>query len=266
MDLGLTGKIALVTGGSKGIGKAIAKSLASEGCKVAICARGEEDLLKVKEEVEMDGGSVLALSADLTKQEDVDHLISIIEEEFGGLDILVNNAGMTPGFYDFEKINMEDWEEIFALNVFGTVRVTKAALPLLKQRQNGRIINIGSESGVQPDGFMPEYNATKAALINLSKSWSKAFAKYGILVNTVSPAFVMTPLLENSLEQDASREGTTLEEQIQQFLQKNRPHIELKRPGKPEEVAAAVTFLSSEKSSFINGENLRVDGGSVAAQ
>lgn len=266
MDLQIAGKTALVTGGSKGIGKAIAKGLAAEGCKVVVCARGEEELLQVKQEIEKNGGTALALSADLTSQDDVDNLISIIEEEYGRLDILVNNAGMTPGFHDFETIEMADWENIFALNVFGTVRVTKAALPLLKQTQNGRIINIGSESGVQPDGFMPEYNATKAAIINLSKSWSKAFAKYGILVNTVSPAFVMTPLLEDALEQEASEQNTTLEEQIEQFLKENRPHIELKRPGNPEEVAAAVTFLASEKASFITGENLRVDGGSVASQ
>lgn len=266
MELELAGKVALVTGGSKGIGKAIAKNLANEGCKVAICARGEEDLLAVKEEIEQDGGTALALAADLTSQTDVDNLVSIIEEEFGGIDILVNNAGMTPGFFDFEEISMEDWENIFALNVFGTVRVTKAVLPLLKKQENARVINIGSESGVQPDGFMPDYNATKAAIINLSKSWSKAFAKYGILVNSVSPAFVMTPLLEKSLEQDAVKQGTTVEEQIEQFLQNNRPHIELKRPGKPEEIAAAVTFLASAKASFITGTNLRVDGGSVAAQ
>lgn len=266
MNLQLNDKVALVTGGSKGIGKEIAKGLAEEGCHVVICGRGKEDLDKAKREIEKDGGRILTTQADLTKQEDVNQLVSTTIDAHQTIDILVNNAGMTPGFYQFEDIAVDDWEYIFNLNVFGTVRVTKAVLPYMKENEYGRIINIGSESGIQPDAFMPDYNASKAAIINMTKSWSKAFAEDGILVNTISPAFVMTPLLEQSMKQEAEEKGVPFDDAVQQFLQENRPHIEVKRPGKPEEIASAVVYLASTQSSFINGANIRVDGGSVASQ
>jgi len=265
MELGLKDRVALITGGSKGIGKAIAKGLATEGVKVAIIARGQEALNETKQEIEQSGGTLLPLTADMTSDEDVTQAVSTVVDKFGQLDILVNNAGITPGFFDFEDIDVDDWKNIFDINVFGMVRVTKAVLPHLKKSKAGRIINIGSESGEQPDGFMPDYNATKAAIINMTKSWSKAFAKDGLLVNTVSPAFILTPLLNQTMQQDAEEKGIQKDDAIQQFLKENRPHIELKRPGKPEEVASAVVYLASDQASFINGENLRVDGGSVAS-
>nr|WP_239541118.1 SDR family oxidoreductase [Pullulanibacillus pueri] len=260
------GKTAIVTGGSKGIGRAIAIALAAEGCKVVICGRGEAALNETKQRIEGQGGEVFAVQADLTKQEDVDRLISETISHYHTLDILVNNAGIVGGFFDFEALSVEDWEEVFNVNLFGMVRVTKAALPYMKKEASTRIINISSESGIQPDPFMPHYNASKAAIINFTKSLSKAYAKDGILVNTVSPAFVMTPLLEDNLKADAEEQNITFDEAVQQFLEKNRPHIEVKRPGRPEEVADAVVFLASNKASFITGENIRVDGGSVASQ
>jgi 3-oxoacyl-[acyl-carrier protein] reductase len=266
VDLGLTNKTALVTGGTKGIGKAIAIALAAEGTNVVICGRGEEALNEAKKEIEQNGGIVLAVQADLSKQEDVDQLISAAIDRFQTIDILVNNAGMVGGFDDFESLEVEDWQELFNVNLFGTVRVTKAVIPYMKKSGFGRIINISSESGVQPDPFMPHYNASKAALINFTKSLSKAYAADGILVNTVSPAFIMTPLLENLLQDNAKKQNIEFEEAIQQFLRENRPHIEVKRPGTVEEVASAVVYLASSQASFINGVNLRVDGGSVASQ
>ncbi|SES90663.1 NAD(P)-dependent dehydrogenase, short-chain alcohol dehydrogenase family [Salinibacillus kushneri] len=266
MDLGLANKVALVTGGSKGIGKAIAKALADENVKVAIAARSQEELEQTKHEIEQNGSTALSIVMDITNDDDVKQGITSVINHFGQLDILVNNAGITPGFFDFEDIEIDDWKKIFDINVFGMVRTTKTALPYLKESDAGRIINISSESGVQPDGFMPDYNATKAAIINMTKSWSKAFAKDGILVNTVSPAFILTPLLDQAMKQDADKQGISKEEAIQQFLKENRSHIEVKRPGNPEEVASSVVFLASNQASFINGTNLRVDGGSVASQ
>ncbi|WCK54069.1 SDR family oxidoreductase [Aneurinibacillus sp. Ricciae_BoGa-3] len=266
MDLGLTNKTALVTGGTKGIGKAIAVAFAAEGTNVVICGRGEEALNEARKEIEHNGGTVLAVQADLSKQSDVDQLISAAIDRFKSIDILVNNAGIVAGFDDFESIDIEEWQELFNVNLFGTVRVTKAVIPFMKKSGFGRIINISSESGVQPDPFMPHYNASKAALINFTKSLSKAYAAQGILVNTVSPAFIMTPLLENLLQDNARKQNIEFEEAIQQFLREKRPHIEVKRPGKVEEVASAVLYLASTQASFINGVNLRVDGGSVASQ
>lgn len=266
MNLSMSNKTVLVTGGSKGIGKAIAKAFAEEGANVVICGRGIEELNKTKKEIEEIGGSIHTVQADLTKEEDVDHLVSSAVDQYHKVDILINNAGIASGFDDFESIEIEEWKNLFDVNVFGAVRVTKAVIPYMKKNGYGRIINISSESGIQPDPFMPHYNASKAALINFTKSLSKAYAPEGILVNTVSPAFIMTPLLENMLKESAAKQNIGFDEAVQQFLKENRPHVEVKRPGTVEEVASAVVYLASEKASFINGVNLRVDGGSVASQ
>ncbi|MDQ0246282.1 NAD(P)-dependent dehydrogenase (short-subunit alcohol dehydrogenase family) [Bacillus fengqiuensis] len=266
MNLGLENKTALVTGGSKGIGKAIAIALAAEGANVIICGRGEEALNEAKLEIEQNGGNVLAVQADLSKNEDVEKLVASAIERYQTIDILVNNAGIASGFDDFESLEIEDWQRLFDINLFGTVRVTKAVIPYMKRAGYGRIINISSESGLQPDPFMPHYNASKAALINFTKSLSKAYAAQGILVNTVSPAFILTPMLEDLLKDNAEKQNISYDEAVQQFLKENRPHVEVKRPGSVEEVASAVVYLASSQSSFINGVNLRVDGGSVATQ
>lgn len=265
MDLGLKNKTVLVTGGSKGIGKAIAKAFAEEEANMVICGRGEEALKEAEMEIKKLSGNVLAIQADLTKQSDVDHLIASAIDRYKTVDILVNNAGIASGFDDFETLDLEAWQQIFDVNLFGTVRVTKAVIPYMKKAGFGRIINISSESGMQPDAFMPHYNASKAALINFTKSLSKAYADQGILVNTVSPAFIMTPMLENLLKDNAKKMNIRYDEAIQQFLKENRPHVEVKRPGTVDEVASAVVYLASNKASFINGVNLRVDGGSVAS-
>ncbi|PFN99598.1 ketoacyl reductase [Bacillus sp. AFS076308] len=265
MNLELKNKTALVTGSSKGIGKAIAMAFAEEGANVVICARGAEALNEASAEIEKTGGRVLAIQADLTKQADVDHLVASAIDRFKTVDILVNNAGIASGFDDFESLDIDEWQHIFDVNLFGTVRVTKAIIPFMKRTGFGRIINISSESGIQPDAFMPHYNASKAALINFTKSLSKAYAAEGILVNTVSPAFIMTPMLEDLLKDNAKKLNISYDEAIQQFLKENRPHVEVKRPGTVEEVASAVVYLASAKASFINGVNLRVDGGSVAS-
>lgn len=265
MNLELKNKTVLVTGGSKGIGKAIAMAFVEEGANVIICGRGEEALNETSAEIEKMGGSVLAVQADLTKQADVDYLISTAVDWYKTIDILVNNAGIASGFDDFESLDIDQWQHLFDVNLFGAVRVTKAVIPYMKNTGLGRIINISSESGIQPDAFMPHYNASKSALINFTKSLSKAYAADGILVNTVSPAFIMTPMLANFLKDNAAKLNISYEEAIQEFLKENRPHVEVKRLGTIEEVASAVVYLASNKASFINGVNLRVDGGSVAS-
>jgi 3-oxoacyl-[acyl-carrier protein] reductase len=265
VNLELKNKTALVTGGSKGIGKAIAIALAEEGANVIICAREAEALNKAALGIEKIGGSVLAVQADLTKQADVDNLVFSAINRYKTIDILVNNAGVVNRFDDFESLELEDWRKLFEVNLFGAVRVTKAVIPYMKKAEYGRIINISSECAEQPDPFIPHYNASKAALNNFTKSLSKAYAADGILVNTVSPAFILTPMLENLLNGNAEKLNISYDEAIQQFLKKNRPHVEVKRPGTVEEVASAVVYLASNKASFINGVNLRVDGGSVAS-
>lgn len=265
MELGLKDKVVLVTGGSKGIGRAIAEAFAVEGAKVAISARGAEELQRAATEISQSSGTdVIGVAADMLKAEDITRMVDQVVNQFGTVHVLVNNAGGVGAFAPFEDIADQDWLEIFTFNLLSAVRATRAVLPHMKQQKWGRIINISSESGSQPDAFMPHYNASKAAMNNLTKSLSKAYALDGILVNTVSPAFIMTPLVEGMLQKMAKEQGVSADQVKSQFLATTRPHIELKRPGESEEVASAVVYLASERASFITGSNLRVDGGSVA--
>ena len=266
MELGLKGKVVLVTAASQGIGKAIAEAFAAEGSKVAITARGMDELQKTAREIcERSGAEVIGVAADASKAADNIRMVDEVVKRFGTVHVLVNNAGGVGAFATFHDLTDEDWVGIFNLNVMSAVRASRAVLPYMQRQKWGRIINISSESATQPDGFMPHYNASKAAMNNLTKSLSKAYATDAILVNAISPAFIMTPLLSNMLQKMANEQGTRLEEAIARFLANNRPHIEVKRPGEPKEVASAVVFLASEKASFITGTNLRVDGGSVAS-
>ena len=265
MNLELKGKVVLVTGASKGIGKAIAEAFAAEGSNVVLNARNQQELEQVAQEIQRRGGNALAIAADVMQADEVQRLVQQAIARFGTIHVLVNNVGGAGAFASFEELSDEDWINIFHLNVLSTVRLTRAILPSMQQQKWGRIINISSESGTQPDPFMPHYGAAKAAVNNLTKSLSKAYAQEGILVNTVSPAFIKTPLIEQLLAAQAKERGITPQEAEQDFLRQNRPHIELGRPGTTEEVAAAVVFLASEAASFINGSNLRVDGGSVAS-
>jgi 3-oxoacyl-[acyl-carrier protein] reductase len=265
MNLGLQEKVVLVTGASKGLGKAIAEAFAAEGCRVVLTARNQRDLEQIVHEIQQRGGQAIGVAADLTNAEDVNRLVAETIARFGTMHVLVNNAGTIGRFAGFEELSDDDWANLFNVNLFSAVRIARAVLPTMRKQHWGRIINIASESGIQPDPDMPHYNASKAAMINLTKSLSKAYAKDGILVNTVSPAFIKTPLVEEMLANQAKDKRITVQQAEEEFLRHNRPHIELGRAGTPEEVAAAVVFLASESASFIIGTNLRVDGGSVAS-
>jgi 3-oxoacyl-[acyl-carrier protein] reductase len=266
MELGLKNKVVLVTGGSKGIGRAVAEAFAAEGAKVALAARNAEEVRRVAAEIgKKSGADTLGIAADVMQAQDISRMVEETVRRFGSVHVLVNNAGGVGAFAPFDQLTDDDWFEILNFNVISAVRAVRAVLPHMRKQKWGRIINISSESGTQPDAFMPHYNASKAALNNLTKSLSKAYAQEGILVNTVSPAFIMTPLVSDMLGKMAREQQISPEELTKQFLAINRPHIELKRPGESEEVAAAVVFLASEKASFITGTNLRVDGGSVAS-
>jgi 3-oxoacyl-[acyl-carrier protein] reductase len=265
MELGLKGKVALVTGASKGIGYAIARGFAREGCAVVINARVAKDLENAASGIRASGGRVEAISGDLTKAEDAKQLVDETVNRFGTIHILVNNVGGIGRFASFEELSDAEWTDLFTLNILSAVRLTRAVLPWMQKQRWGRIINISSESGVQPDALMPHYNSTKAAMNNLTKSLSKAYGKDNILVNTVSPAFIRTPLVEEMLDKQARAQGITPAEAEEKFLRESRPNIVLQRAGRPEETAEISVFLGSELASFITGSNYRVDGGSVAS-
>lgn len=265
MKLNVENKVAIITGASKGIGKAIATSFALAGAYVVLAARDKETLLETAGEIEKEGGSVLAVATDVTQQSDIKNLVNKTIEKFKAIDILVNNAGGVHDFQSFENLSDQDWVEMFELNFFSTVKMTRAVIPYMQKNQSGRIINISSESGTQPDAIIPHYNAAKAAVTNFTKSLSKAYGKDGILINAVSPAFIMTPKIKSTLIEKAKAKNITEAEFLSGFIQNFRPNIEQKRAGHPDEVAAAVLFLASEQASFITGTNLRVDGGSISS-
>jgi NAD(P)-dependent dehydrogenase (short-subunit alcohol dehydrogenase family) len=266
MDLGLSNRVVLVTGASKGLGAAIAVAFGREGSNLVLVARTSTELDQVAVDAEKAGAAkVLTIAADLTQDNEIDRVVSEAIARFGTVHVLVNNAGILGSFSAFEDLTDDEWLEVFNLNLFSVVKITRAILPYMTQQRWGRVINMSSESGLQPDAAMPHYSATKAALLNLTKSLSKAYGQHGVLVNSVSPAFIKTPMVEAMLKQIAQEKHFSVQDSEAYFLEKNRPHIELKRGGTASEVAAAVVFLASEAASFIVGTNLRVDGGSVAS-
>jgi 3-oxoacyl-[acyl-carrier protein] reductase len=244
MDLSLTGKVAIVTGGSRGIGRAIALALASEGCRVAVCARGEDALQAVEAEVRERGVDALAVAADVTKADDIERLVAQTVERFGRLDILVNNAGARS-----REETDEAWNEIYFSNVLAAVRATRAAVPHLRAAR-GCVVNIASIFG-RESGGVPAYNAMKAAMISHAKAMALELAP-DVRVNSVAPGSIAFP---------GGSWGRRLEEDpegMRAFVEQNIP---MGRFGTPEEVASVVVFLCSERASWVTGACLNVDGG-----
>ena len=263
MDFGIKDKVAVITGGDSGMGKATAKLLAAEGVKIALIDKTTDELKAAAEEVGKIG-EVIPVTADLRNLDKVELAKEQILSHYGSVSILVNCAGITGATKDFLKLTDEDWYETIDVDFMSAVRVCRAFIPSMQKEGWGRIILIGSEDAVQPYTDEMPYCAAKAGILNLTKNLSKAYAKDGILVNSVSPAYIATPMTDAMMEKRSKEKGISFDRAIETFLDEKRPHLELHRRGKAQEVAAVIAFLCSQHSSFIVGANYRVDGGSVA--
>ncbi len=263
MDLGLKGRTAIVTGGSKGIGREIAITLAAEAAQVVVVARGQAAVDETVADVIRAGGKGMGIAADVTGAGVAQSVAQSVIERFGGIDILINNAGGQRKRAGFDELTDQDFLDAYTDNVLSVVRLTRAVLPSMRQHRWGRIINIVSEAATQPDRVFQHYNAAKAAELNLTKSLSKALAKDGILVNAVSPGLISTPGIEESFARGAREQNRSVEEVKADFVRKFKVGLVLARPGESSEVAAVVAFLASERASYVTGANYRVDGGSV---
>lgn len=263
MDLQIDGRIALVTGADSGIGYATAAELLSEGAIVVLTSRDADALERAGHELARSGGQIHALAADLRDTAAVAALREQVHQDVGQVDIVVHSAGVTGPQGKFHELSEQAWQDTLDIDLLGAVRVLREFLPDLR-RGWGRVVLIASEDGTQPyDDELP-YSSAKAGLLALGKGLSRSYASEGLLVNTVSPAFIATPMTDAMMDTRAARLGTGRAEAISSFLAEERPFMELGRRGDAEEVAAVITFLCSQRASFVNGANYRVDAGSVA--
>lgn len=263
MDLGLTGRTALITGGDSGIGLASARLLLAEGARVIISDRDQAELDRAAASLQAGDGQLYAFAADITRPEEISRLRDQVRT-VGRLDILINSAGETGATGAFHDIDDEGWQQTLDIDVMGPVRVTRAFIDDLRRSGHGRLIFLTSENAVQPYPEEIPYDAAKAALLAISKGMSKAYGSDGVLINCVSPAFIETPMTDAMMDQRAEELGVSTAEAVQSFLSEKRPNMELGRRGDPDEVAAVIAFLCSDRASFVNGADYRVDAGSVA--
>lgn len=240
-----TEKIALVTGASRGIGRAICLALAKQGCRIAATGRDRAALESVASEIDGLGSEALIVTGDVSQSEDVDRIVSETRAHFGGLDILVNNAGLTRDGL-LLRMKDEDWDAVLNANLKGSFMLTRAVAKVMTRQRYGRIINISSVVGEMGNPGQANYCASKAGLIGLTKSNARELAKRNVTVNAVAPGFITTSMTD-ALDEKAR------EELVGQ--------IPLGRIGSPDDVANAVVFLASEAAGYITGQVLRVNGG-----
>jgi len=258
MDMGIKGKSAIVTGGSRGIGREAARQFLEEGVRVTICGRTAESLERTRAELaRATGGEIHAVVADMTKEADIARLVDSAKQRFGTVDILVNNAGqMYSG--RFAVLNDAGLKEQLETKLFGFMRAIRLVYPIMKAQRWGRIVNIIGGAGKEPDPYMFGSGITNSALLNITKSLSTEFGADNVLVNAVCPGWVDTNLWKRNAQGLAAELEVKSEEEARRLAARKNS---LNRFGKPEELANAIVFLCSERASYITGVSLNLDGG-----
>jgi 3-oxoacyl-[acyl-carrier protein] reductase len=243
----LSGKVAIVTGSSRGIGRAIALALAKDGANIVVNAASNiTKAREVAKEIESMGREALGVVADVSKKEHVESMVEQTLKRFGKIDILVNNAGVVGPTVPIQELSEEDWERVISVDLKGAFLCCRAVIPHMIRQRSGKIVNISSIAGKEGNANMAAYCAAKAGIIGLTKALAEEVAKYGIRVNCVCPALIETELVERMDKKQA------------EYLKSKIP---LGRLGKPEEVAELVKFLVSDASDFITGQAINIDGG-----
>jgi len=241
----LSDKVAIITGASRGIGRAIALALASQGAKVVASARNAEALAKLTAEIKSQGGDALAVVGDVAVEDDANNLVKQAVAAYGKVDVFINNAGITRDGLLLRMKNA-DWDAVLDTNLKGAFLCTRAVAKIMSKQRSGRIINISSVVGEMGNAGQANYCASKAGLLGLTKSVARELARRNVTVNAITPGFITTEMTEDMTE----KAQETMTEQIP-----------LGRPGSAEDVANAVIFLASEQSAYITGQVLGVNGG-----
>ena len=255
MDLGLHGKVAAITGGSEGIGRAVAYRLAAEGARVAVCARRQDVLEEAASAIaKATGAEVLPVVADVTGAADCERFVRTTVERFGSLEILVNNAGRSAAA-PFSQVTEDDWRSDLELKLFGAIRCCQLALPHMLQRGWGRIVNITHVGGKQPGPASLPTSVSRAAGIALTKALSKDYAAHGITVNTVCVGRIKSGQWERRWRERFAHLP------IEEYYRQQAAGIPMGRFGEAEEVADLVAFLASDRAAYITGTAINIDGG-----
>lgn len=256
IDLDLSGKNAVVTGASKGIGAAAVRLLAEHGADVAFCARNQDDIDELVAG-HAGAGSIRGYSADLADAASTGAFLEAVMSDLGGADILVNNVGASPS-RNFLYMSDEDWESLHQLNLMSAVRCTRTLLPGMREKKWGRVIMVSTSGAIYPGAALIDYAATKAAMIATGKALAGKYGADGVLVNSILPGLVRTDMWERAASEIADAQGVDAEA----VFERNSKGVPVGRYGTAEEVANAIVFLCSDAASYINGVALSVDGGS----
>jgi NAD(P)-dependent dehydrogenase (short-subunit alcohol dehydrogenase family) len=254
----LRGKTALITGGGRGIGRAIARKFAAEGAYVAVTARTVAELQEVAESIRQDGGRATAIAADVSREADCEKMVRETRQAFGAIDILVNNAGILGPVQPVEKVDAREWDRVIAVNLRGPFLLSRLVLPEMYERGSGSILNIVSIAAKAAFTMNSAYAASKAGLIGLTRTLAAEGARKGVRVNALSPGPVAETKMLDELGRNVARHAQVERDDV--FARMNQGILQ-GRPQTTDEIAAAALFLVSDQASAITGQTLNVDGG-----